>query len=100
MLRPLPFPAFHCVSQMIWSSFGASRRQRRFCGSGGGPIRRRLMLRHDENMALTQVGAGTPMGRFMRRYWIPAAKLEQIAEPGGAPVRVRLMGESLVAFRD
>ncbi len=51
-------------------------------------------------MALTQVGQGTPMGRFMRRYWIPAAKLEQIAEPGGAPVRVKLLGESLVAFRD
>jgi phthalate 4,5-dioxygenase len=58
------------------------------------------MLRHDENMALTQVGPGTPMGRFMRRYWIPAAKLEQISQPGGAPVRVKLLGEALVAFRD
>ncbi len=58
------------------------------------------MLRHDENMALTQVGPGTPMGRFMRRYWLPAAKLEQIREPGGAPARVRLLGEPLVAFRD
>ena len=58
------------------------------------------MLRDEENMALTQVGPETPMGRFMRRYWIPAAKLEQIVEPGGAPVRVRLLGESLVAFRD
>jgi phthalate 4,5-dioxygenase len=58
------------------------------------------MLRHEDNVALTQVGPGTPMGRFMRRYWIPALKLEQISEPGGAPVRVRLLGESLVAFRD
>jgi phthalate 4,5-dioxygenase oxygenase subunit len=58
------------------------------------------MLRHEENAALTQVGPGTPMGRFMRRYWLPAAKLEQLAEPGGAPVRVRLLGEPLVAFRD
>jgi phthalate 4,5-dioxygenase oxygenase subunit len=58
------------------------------------------MLRHDENMALTQVGPGTPMGRFMRRYWIPAAKLEQISGPGGAPVRVKLLDEALVAFRD
>jgi phthalate 4,5-dioxygenase oxygenase subunit len=58
------------------------------------------MLRHEENMALTQVGPETPMGKFMRRYWIPAAKLEQIVEPGGAPVRVKLLGESLVAFRD
>jgi phthalate 4,5-dioxygenase oxygenase subunit len=58
------------------------------------------MLRHEDNMALTQVGSGTPMGEFMRRYWIPAIKLEQIAEPGGAPARVRLLGEQLVAFRD
>jgi phthalate 4,5-dioxygenase len=58
------------------------------------------MLRHEDNMALTQVGPGTPMGEFMRRYWIPAIKLEQIVEPGGAPARVRLLGEQLVAFRD
>lgn len=58
------------------------------------------MLRHEDNEALTRVGFGTPMGRFMRRYWIPAAKLEEIAEPGGAPVRVKLLGEDLVAFRD
>ena len=58
------------------------------------------MLRHEENMALCQVGPKTPMGRFMRRYWIPAAKTEQIKEAGGAPVRVRLLGENLVAFRD
>jgi phthalate 4,5-dioxygenase len=58
------------------------------------------MLRHEDNMALTQVGSGTPMGELIRRYWIPAIKLEQIVEPGGAPVRVRLLGEQLVAFRD
>ena len=38
------------------------------------------MLRHEDNMALTQVGSGTPMGEFMRRHWIPAIKLEQIVE--------------------
>jgi phenylpropionate dioxygenase-like ring-hydroxylating dioxygenase large terminal subunit len=58
------------------------------------------MLTHDENLALTQIGPDKPMGRFMRRFWLPAAKTEQIAKPGGAPVRVRLLGENLVAFRD
>jgi phthalate 4,5-dioxygenase len=58
------------------------------------------MLTPGQNKALTQVSSGTPMGRFMRRYWLPAIKLEQLAEPGGAPTRVRLLGESLVAFRD
>ena len=58
------------------------------------------MLRHEDNVRLTRVGPGTPMGTFLRRYWLPAAKLEEIAQPGGAPVRVRLLGERLVAFRD
>ena len=57
------------------------------------------MLRADENKALTEVGKGTPMGEFMRRYWIPAAKSEQVPKPGGAPARVRLLGENLVVFR-
>ena len=58
------------------------------------------MLTPEQNRALTQVSSGTPMGCFMRRYWLPAVKLEQITEPGGAPARVRLLGKSLVAFRD
>lgn len=57
------------------------------------------MLSHEENMRLTQVGPGTPMGTFLRRYWIPAAVSEEIPEAGGAPARVRLLGERLVVFR-
>ncbi|NYT69190.1 Rieske 2Fe-2S domain-containing protein [Pusillimonas noertemannii] len=58
------------------------------------------MLTSEDNKRLTQVGPGTPLGNFFRRYWIPAAVLEEIKEPGGAPVRVGLLGEKLVAFRD
>jgi phthalate 4,5-dioxygenase oxygenase subunit len=58
------------------------------------------MLTYEQNARLTQVGRGTPLGRFLRHYWIPAANLEEIAVPGGAPVRVGLLGEKLVAFRD
>jgi phenylpropionate dioxygenase-like ring-hydroxylating dioxygenase large terminal subunit len=58
------------------------------------------MLTAEDNAALTQVGPGTPLGAFFRRYWIPAGKSEEIREPGGAPVRVELLGEKLVAFRD
>ena len=50
-------------------------------------------------MTLTRVGPGTPMGNLLRRYWIPALMSEQLSEPGGAPTRVRLLGENLVAFR-
>ena len=57
------------------------------------------MLTAKENKALTEVGKGTPMGTFMRRYWIPAAKSEEIPKAGGAPARVKLLGEKLVVFR-
>lgn len=40
------------------------------------------------------------MGRLLRRYWLPAVLSSEIPEPDGPPVRVRLLGEDLVAFRD
>src|SRR5574341_2192513 len=58
------------------------------------------MLSREENQLLTRVGAGTPMGQLMRRYWIPALLSEELPEPDCAPVRVRLLGEDLVAFKD
>jgi phthalate 4,5-dioxygenase oxygenase subunit len=58
------------------------------------------MLPREENDLLTQVGRGKPMGQFMRRYWIPALLSSEIPEPDCPPVRVRLLGEDLVAFRD
>jgi phthalate 4,5-dioxygenase len=58
------------------------------------------MLTKESNALITRVGADTPLGRFFRRYWIPAALSEEVAKPGGTPVRVDLLGEKLVAFRD
>jgi phthalate 4,5-dioxygenase oxygenase subunit len=58
------------------------------------------MLSREENEILTRVGASTPMGELMRRYWIPALLSEEIPAPDCPPVRVRLLGEDLVAFRD
>src|SRR5580692_10225712 len=58
------------------------------------------MLRAEENEILTRVGPGTLMGELLRRYWTPARLTAEIPEPGGAPARVRLLGESLVAYRD
>ena len=58
------------------------------------------MLSREENELITRVAPGTPMGNAMRRYWIPALLAREIAEPDGPPVRVRLLGEDLVAFRD
>ncbi|MGA8401819.1 MAG: Rieske 2Fe-2S domain-containing protein, partial [Stellaceae bacterium] len=58
------------------------------------------MLPPKENELITRVGPGTPMGDTMRRYWMPALLSSEIADADGAPVRVRLLGEDLVAFRD
>ena len=57
------------------------------------------MLSASDNELLTRVGAGTPMGSLLRHYWIPFLFSWEI-EAGGAPSRVRLLGEDLVAFRD
>src|SRR2546422_47589 len=58
------------------------------------------MLTREENELVTRVGPGTPMGEAMRRYWMPALLANQLAKPDCPPVRVRLLGEDLVAFRD
>jgi phthalate 4,5-dioxygenase len=58
------------------------------------------MLTYQENELLCRVEGDAPMGQLMRRHWVPAVLSEQLGEPDGAPVRLRLFGEDLVAFRD
>jgi len=58
------------------------------------------MLTASENELLCRVEGDAPMGRLMRRHWVPALLSEQVATPNGAPVRLQLFGEKLVAFRD
>jgi nitrite reductase/ring-hydroxylating ferredoxin subunit len=58
------------------------------------------MLSREENDLLTRTGPGTPMGKLLRRYWLPALFASQLPEPDCPPVRVTLLGEPLVAFRD
>jgi phenylpropionate dioxygenase-like ring-hydroxylating dioxygenase large terminal subunit len=56
------------------------------------------MLKPDDNELLTRVGPGTPMGRMLREYWMPALRSDALVADG-APARVRLVGENFVAFR-
>lgn len=58
------------------------------------------MVTAAENERLTRVGPGTPMGEMFRRYWLPVATSAQLPEPDGDPLRLRLLGEDFVAFRD
>ena len=58
------------------------------------------MLSREDNELLTRVEGDAPMGQMMRRYWVPVCLADEIVEPGGKPLRVKLFGERLVAFRD
>jgi phthalate 4,5-dioxygenase len=57
------------------------------------------MTNATESLELTRVGPGTPMGALMRHYWLPALLSSEV-KPGGDPVRLMLLGEKLIAFRD
>src|SRR5205085_2462498 len=58
-----------------------------------------LMLSKQDNDTICRVGPDTPMGDVMRQYWIPALMSSELPEADGAPIRVRLLGEDLIAFR-
>ena len=57
-------------------------------------------MRAEQNALLTRTGAGTPMGELFRRYWLPALLASELPEADCAPVRVQLLSERLIAFRD
>src|ERR1051326_8187534 len=61
--------------------------------------RRQEMLSKADNDLATHVGPGTPMGNLLREYWLPAMMSCELAAPDCPPVRVRLLGENLIAFR-
>ncbi|MFP3557538.1 Rieske 2Fe-2S domain-containing protein [Paraburkholderia sp. SIMBA_049] len=58
------------------------------------------MLSREDNELLCRVGPGTPGGALMRRFWHPVCTSAQLPQPDCAPLRVRLLGEDYVAFRD
>jgi phenylpropionate dioxygenase-like ring-hydroxylating dioxygenase large terminal subunit len=58
------------------------------------------MLSREENELLTRTDPGTPTGNYFRRFWLPALLPSELPSPDCPPVRVRLLGEDLIAFRD
>jgi phenylpropionate dioxygenase-like ring-hydroxylating dioxygenase large terminal subunit len=58
------------------------------------------MLRNDQNDLLTHSGPDTPLGRLFRSYWLPALLAEELPANDCPPVRVKLLSERLLAFRD
>jgi phenylpropionate dioxygenase-like ring-hydroxylating dioxygenase large terminal subunit len=57
-------------------------------------------MKAEQNELLTRTGPGTPMGELFRRYWLPALLASELPGPDCAPVRLKLLGERMVAFRD
>jgi phthalate 4,5-dioxygenase len=57
------------------------------------------MLSAQDNELLCRIGPGTPMGNVMRQYWIPAVRSDELPAPDCPPLRLKLLGEELIAFR-
>src|SRR5438034_8888709 len=62
--------------------------------------RRASMLSKEDNELLTRIGPGTAMGNLMRQYWVPVMPSDDLPEPDCAPLRIKLLCEDLIAFRD
>ena len=58
------------------------------------------MLSAQDNVLLIASGPGTVMGEYLRRYWHPVALSEEVLEADCAPIRVRVLSEDWVLFRD
>jgi phthalate 4,5-dioxygenase oxygenase subunit len=57
------------------------------------------MLSPQDNETLCRISPGTPMGNLVRQYWVPALMSTELPAPDSVPLRVRLLGEDLIAFR-
>ena len=58
------------------------------------------MLSRENNELLIRTAPGTPAGDYFRRYWLPALLASEVPSADCPPVRLRILGEDLVAFRD
>ena len=58
------------------------------------------MLSKEDNDLLCRTDAGTPMGELFRRFWLPALLPSELPSPDCDPVRFRILGEDLIAWRD
>src|SRR3954447_5988325 len=57
------------------------------------------MLSPSDTEYLCRIGPGTPMGNLFRQYWLPAIKSDELPSPDCPPLRVKLLGEELIAYR-
>ena len=55
------------------------------------------MLSKADNELMCRVESDQPMGVVLRRFWMPACLLDEVPPSGEGPVRIRLLGENLIA---
>src|SRR5712692_112234 len=58
------------------------------------------MLSKEDNELVTNTDPGTPMGELFRRFWIPGALSDELPGPDCLPVKLKILNEDLIAFRD
>ncbi len=58
------------------------------------------MLNKEDNQLVTDIRPGTPMGEVFRRFWLPLMLASELPVPDSEPVRVKILSEELLAFRD
>src|SRR6266508_2830226 len=58
------------------------------------------LLSVEDNELITNTNRGSPMGEVFRRFWLPVALSSELPGPDCEPLRVKVLGEDLIAFRD
>jgi phenylpropionate dioxygenase-like ring-hydroxylating dioxygenase large terminal subunit len=58
------------------------------------------MLSVEDNELVTNTNPGTPMGELFRRFWLPVALSEELPGPDCVPVKLKILNEDLIAYRD
>src|ERR1700680_5266893 len=58
------------------------------------------MLSKEDNELVTNTDPGTPLGELFRRFWIPVALSDELPGPDCLPVKLKILNEDLIAFRD
>src|SRR5262245_22797093 len=91
-----------CLRRSAIDISGLSDRKKVDSALGDGPgdsCRRRPMLSDQDNAIATNTNRGSPMGELFRRFWLPVALADELPGPDCVPLRVKVMGEDLIAFR-
>src|SRR4030095_8666853 len=95
---PLSWTLLIALAEFLRQALSRARAYNARTGRGQ-PAKEAPMLSREDNELLCRIGPGTPMGALMREYWVPAGLSSELTDKGGAPVRIRLLGEDLIAFR-